>query len=418
MNSPDTNKLFEVVSTLIAEAPQAGATDTLEKLARSRALTPAEVSFVATAFNKSKAVHMLKAAAKAQDPSPRFDLADPEVVLERIFGDSPKEASDTSFHLPNRDVSMSDLQPVLQKAAAGEAPDPRHKLPRETLVNLAYNSLQKYACLLKAVRGELQQTLADKRLLLDRALEDTAQHMRPLMPKQWEKVARLVVNGYPETGTQFMRLISAKLQREPGSLEKTAAAAVFPMEEPYLSIAKVHRYAQELAHATRAVQCFEKLAWEDSFLQDLASGVATQALTKAGLPSELSAPLAMRTSMAKSIQGDILDPEFFNRLKEMESKTALFDMLLYDPDIRQYKLPDVLRAFNDTLQTVPEASKRPAILRNLVLGNLETGGVKDPFRTQQELGVRKLMLETNQMAQGAESGARGEKKTESKAPGK
>jgi len=60
------------------------------------------------------------------------------------------------------------------------------------------------------------------------------------------------------------------------------------------------------------------------------------------------------------------------------------ELVLYDPDLQQYDYKALIKAYNDTVSNVPSAYKNSALLKNLMLKNLESAGQKDPFEILQE----------------------------------
>ena len=90
---------------------------------------------------------------------------------------------------------------------------------------------------------------------------------------------------------------------------------------------------------------------------------------------------------------DVVEPGVFNRLKELEARRTLMKLVLYDPELNSYDMPQLVKAYNQSVSTVPDAYKHDSVLKNLMLQNLETGGVKDPFQLKQEVEIGKNLAE-------------------------
>lgn len=70
---------------------------------------------------------------------------------------------------------------------------------------------------------------------------------------------------------------------------------------------------------------------------------------------------------------DVIDPQVFNQLKELEARETLTHLMLYDTDLRQYELPKLIGAYNRAVSVVPEAFKNTAVLKSVLVQDLESG---------------------------------------------
>ncbi|MHC4617947.1 MAG: hypothetical protein ACYTEQ_09360, partial [Planctomycetota bacterium] len=66
-------------------------------------------------------------------------------------------------------------------------------------------------------------------------------------------------------------------------------------------------------------------------------------------------------------------------------------LALYDPDLSQYAHRDLVKAYNESVMAVPSAHRNSPILKNLMVRNLESGGVKDMFELSQEVALGKAL---------------------------
>ena len=58
-----------------------------------------------------------------------------------------------------------------------------------------------------------------------------------------------------------------------------------------------------------------------------------------------------------------------------------------------------MKAYNDSVQSVPEAFNKPSILKNLMVRNLQSSGIKDPFEMKQEMEISKQLRERDAAAE-------------------
>jgi len=167
-------------------------------------------------------------------------------------------------------------------------------------------------------------------------------------------------------------------------MEKTANAVVFPRLEPYLTVSRIYEAAEKMAAAEIAQHTFDKEG--DGFFSSLASN--TLANLAPGGPT-----LVPNVKKKPESIEDELSPEYYNRMKSQDVKRTFTLLTLYDDELKQYELPELVRAYNDAVQINPDAYKSPPILRNLMIKNLQSVGVKDPYEIKTELEVAQLMRE-------------------------
>jgi len=169
-------------------------------------------------------------------------------------------------------------------------------------------------------------------------------------------------------------------------MEKTANAVVFPRLEPYLTVSRIYDAAEKMAAAEVAQRSFDKEG--EGFISSLAAN------SLANLADEPLSALGLGSTRVKkkyeSIE-DNLSPEHFNRMKSHDVKRTFTLLALYDDELKQYKFPELIRAYNDSVQLNPYSYKNPTVLRNLMVKNLQSAGVKDTFEIKAELDIAKLM---------------------------
>jgi hypothetical protein len=353
--------------------------EAIEKIATKNQLGPEMVRRVSEAYNKSKSVHMLKQASPDDRPK-SFPLADPAVIIHNMFVPKmEKAASAEPMRLPSRDFSRADVRmPLLEKRASA--------LRKPTLTpSSALQRYEKYNSMCSLLKQAFYDKLLNNKRQFHVNLEKAAEEVHPLSPGAFRKLAQMVVNGYPDNGQQLMTLLAAKTRKPEVVLQKTAHAVVFPRKDPYITISKVFEYAQKVAEAQTDYMMFVKEADAGSAGLKAFLGHAAGSRLSKGLPED----------PGPGKDDEVLDPVTFNRLKEMEAKRVLMGLILHDEDFQQYRYGDMVKAYNNAVQSVPEAYNNPVVLKNLMVKNLESSGVKDIFELKQEAELGKTMGEAS-----------------------
>ena len=387
----DENKLIASIEKAIGLSNEGTSpNDAIRKVAEERQYGPEIIQRMAEAFNKSKSSYILKKATAAERSKP-FDLADAAEIIRGIY-EEPVEKTASDFRLPSKDFSKLGLDAdlTLEKVAQvlGPSSPAGEKMYRHTLVR----KLDKYAHFCTKV----SQTLRDRRQQLHYTFMNTVQkaarELLPLSRPHLQKVAQLIVNGYPTTGPKLVKLLSAYSHRELPTLEKTANAAVFPSEEPYISIAEVYQAANKLAIAEAAFRGFDKEAAAGKGVFSSFLGSTVSELSGMGKKEEGGTPVDKLDQLL-----EVVDPEVLNRMKEIEARHNFMQLMLYDPQLQKYDFNDLLKSYNDSVSSVADSYRHPNVLKNLMLQNLESGGVKDPFQLSQEVQIGKTLAETSKL---------------------
>jgi len=349
--------------------------DAITKIASESKYGPEHIQRIAQAFNKSKSVYKLKTAS-AEDRAESFDLADAREIIQKVY--SEKEATVSEIILPQTDFSKIFLAPTIEKTASATSFDDSGR-------NLgihrfsAASTVRNYQDVVQGIQDKLASKAAEARYNFNKSLDEVADHVVRMPEAKMRKVAQAVVNSYPGSGQKLLKVIESKMNRPIPEVQKTASAAVFKTQEPYLSITKVYAHAEKIAKATQDIKAFHKQAegFGGSFIANAAANILADKVDK---PDEKVKPLA-----------DTLDPEAYNNLKEIETQRMFMNLALYDKDLQNYGYQELVDAYNNSVSTVPDASKNSAVLKNLMLTNLQSSGLKDKFELQQELNLQKSL---------------------------
>ena len=395
---PSEQDLIDAVEQVIRHTQKGDSpSDAVFKVASDLDYGPAMVARMVEAFNKSKSVYIFKTAS-ADTRKQTFALADTSEVISRMYPSpkAPEKQKKASGTLPDTDFSAIDFpayEPPAETTAGTSATG--FKVDARTDTFRKYYQ-HKEAC--DRLESALYNDHMNAKREFDRTLETCVSHMSQVSPNKFQKIARCVLNGYPDTGKALVQILAKRTRRNVEGLEKTANAAVFPAQEPYISITRLYDSADKLIRAETALNQFrQKKADTGTLLSELLGKAKAETMTAGGsldaerLGEILSSPFRQRV---KGIE-ESFDPEFYNRRSALKTRKAFVDLLLFDKDISKYDDMDVIQAYNDAVTSVPGIEKRPNMLRNMVLRNLQTGGVQDVFelKTQSEIG--KVLSETD-----------------------
>lgn len=380
--------------------------EALTKIASERKLSPEMIRRAAEAFNKSKSVHVFKTVGEEERAKP-FDLIDPSAVIQNIFQPTQKVAS--SFALPEGrfdaiDFGFSDS--MLEKAATEESGLESGVPERDptddelmTIERLSKQARIEHEQFCEGMRNKIHMKIQEHKYAFDQSLKTVVGIAQRMSDRQFEKMARRIVTGYPTTGPGLIAILSHQSRKEiPGNLEKMANHIVFRAKEPYLSIANLYKAAEDMAKGEEEMKMFEQKTAAEPFLGSVAANTIANMLAGMGLsPDEMTHVMGSKKKHRR-VEED-LDPAFYNRLKAYDAKRTFMMLSLFDPDLKEYDQKSLMKAYNDSVQAIPEAFDKPAILKNLMVRNLQSSGIKDPFEMKQEQDIAKLLREREVIAE-------------------
>lgn len=341
--------------------------DAIYKVASVQQFEPPVVARIVEAFNKSKSVFMLKHAADKTKP---FELANTQDILGRIYRPVEKAAAAEPDRLPDFDFSLLGVMPEMEKTARQAETIPVHS---------AAIRFEKFAGFCHKVLYELHNRKIQKRHAFNEALKEAAEQLRELPDPVFAKIAQNVVNAYPKTGPLLMELLAINTRKPWAPMQKTANTAIFLAKEPYLSISRLYDTARAYNVAKSTELALQKQAEEggNSFKAFLGG------LAGAGMGSKVDEG----GDKGKSNPLDQVSPATFNKLKELEARQSLMNLMIFDDDLKPYPWPKLVTAYNEAVSVVPDAYKRPTVLKNMMLQHLASGGIKDPATMRAEVAM-------------------------------
>ena len=402
-NSSEQALVDAVGEAILLTKQGADPNSAIKRVVVARGFSAPFVHRMVEAFNKSASCYHFEQLVKEGGPD-EFPLADANTILHELYPEARLEKAAAAeepyipFFVPSLNCATVDIERIEQNfmpktaAASQEAQlsafEDVPRTPRGLMRCLA-----KYGGACEKLRRGFRTKLANAQRELELTLQRAGTSVQHMQPRRLRKVAQNIVNGYPRTGQDLLGLLSAYGNVEFPELEKTANAAVFPADEPYLSVSMVLEQLRKVAAIEAEQAAFEKHA--DGFLSSLLANSAANSATGRVLSPEALRDILEKGSVPseKTVE-DMLDPKFFNQLREIEARRAFMNMALFDPDLKQYDFSKLVDAYNEAVTMVPDSVKNPVVLKNLMLSNMVSSGRKDPYQLAQELKLQKGMIES------------------------
>ena len=345
-------------------------------------MTPALARRACEAYNKSKSVYTLQKRA-AEDRAETFDLIDPDEVNRLMYGYHQKAASDLQLPARSHKDNIPELRRKLEKVAldASESPEPLAD------VGVIEREIHRTSIRLGRSIDKLRETVGMRKQASEDALHRACQVMRRMAKKPLHKVARMAVNRYGADGVRLMKLIGAYIEQEL-PLEKTAAAAIFPLREPYTSIAIAIDEARAYCKYNGMLEKTAAVLPPEATDPRTASTAAASTVDKArrGIKALLDPALdfakspiyGQLTKETKKKDDEAFDATLRNQLQQLRATQAFVD-IASDDFIKDYPIDDAVEAYNNVVGTMPELldEKYTPWLKALVREQLVQGNVYD-----------------------------------------
>jgi hypothetical protein len=347
-------------------------TDALIKVAREEQLTPTKIQRAAETFNKSKSVdHFIKTAA-GDDRALPFPIANAQVAINAVYTPGEKEAKITA--IPSTDFSRMDFTKdnEIEKVANAAEAITVEKLPKHSIKRM----IDKHASLCERFTRTVDRKVGISKNAFKKSIEKACEEVHKVPANQLKKVAQLIRNGYHKDNMDehMLAVLEKGTNRKFPEVQKTANAAIFPDCEPYISLNTMKEAAFTYMRDTVAAEQMRKEAG------------ASQDIYEAYMQSrQLGGPGQESTDVLLNI----VDPKVIQNLEKQKARRRLMELVIHDEDISQYDINDVMRAYNSTMGSVPNALDKPTALKNLILKNLESKGRKDVFELGQEAKLNK-----------------------------
>lgn len=347
-------------------------------------MTPELARRACEAFNKSKSVFTLQKRA-SEDRAEEFELIDAEEVHRLMYGYHQKAASLLMMPARSHSDNIPELREKLKKVAldASVAPEP-------ISIGVLEREIHRTSIRLEHSVNKLRERVGMHKQASEDAIHRTCQVMRRLPRRQIKKIAHLVVNRYGDDGVRFIKMVGAFIEKEL-PIEKTAAAAIFPLREPFPSIAIAIDQARSFSQT-------KNMLTKTADVGDVASG------GYGGVKSALSgvrrlldpvvrfakSPVYQQVTKEHNKEDDeAFDATLRNQLQQLRATQSFVDVAS-DDFVKGYELDDTMQAFNNVVGTMPDLldEKYGPWLKALVREQLVQGNVYDAntIKQLQEIG--------------------------------
>ncbi len=367
------------------------AADVLEEVDN---MTPELARRACEAFNKTKSIYTLQKRA-TEDRAEDFDIIDADVVHDHMYGYHKKAAS--KLEMPTRTYkdNIPELREKLKKVAfeTSESPEPISLGVLEREIHRTSIRLDHSVDRLNGRIGMHKQASED-------AIHRACQVMRKLHTKPLQKVARLAVNRYGDDGVRLVKLLGAYIDKDL-PIEKTAAAAIFPLREPYTSIAiaidearACHKTTSMLSKTAAIGNMYDKYDKGT----DAAAGGVRDIRKSVGNVGKLLDPVVnfAKSPVYQELSKDVdkeddqaFDASLRNQLQQLRATQAFVDVAS-DDFVKDYEIDETMQAYNNVVGAMPDLlnEKYTPWLKALVREQLVQGNVYDAntIKQLQEIG--------------------------------
>ena len=385
--------------------------DELHKVAvevfRGENLEPELIKRACEAFNKSKSVYMLTKLSSQNRAEP-FPLLDSKAIMDELY---VQKQADEPVRLPAapEPQSMAVVGGALSKVASEVSPE--GNIPSlYSLRKECWRASEELSLVIRRLQRECQE----HKEACDTEMQTLFGLTARMGQRKLRKLAHIVVNRYGDDGARLLRIVSAKLGKDL-PLEKTAAAAVLPYEEPYTNVdrlmreARLHRQQSDLLnHLSKEAQPKGPKSPKDDKGSKgdgpigKAFGAVAGGATEGGVNTAkrlldpimafAETPIYMKMTKGgphSELGEEVLDADLQNELSQIRTMRSFADVAS-DEFIRDYSIDEITTAYNNVVTSLPELQREEnqPWLKTLVRQQLVHGGSFDPATIEQYATMR------------------------------
>ena len=351
--------------------------------------TPELIRRACEAYNKSKSVYMLNKLS-ADSRAESFPLLDSAEVLQALY--HSKEAVEEPVEVPTEDfselVDHSEPEKGLLQKVAGE------KLPEYNMQILARDKARAEIHLSTSIQRLCSKCEMHK-LAADEAIQRAGNLMKKLSNKKLRKVAHLIINRYGDDGMRLMKVFAAKLNKEL-PMEKTAAAVILPLSEPYATLVAVVDEARQYRNLSGVLSKTAQLT--QALTETVRGGARGAQRILDPVMAFAKTPIYSEVTKEKKapLYEEVFDPNLVNELRQIESTQAFIDVAS-DDFIKDYPIEDVTEAYNNIVNVLPELqeAKYQPWLRTLVKQQLIQGNIYDQATIEQYAALKSALAKSD-----------------------
>ncbi len=385
-------------------------TEALEKVASDNHLQPGHISLVASAFNTGQVLAKLDSDGTPQEKAAAVPLADAKTVLDRLFPEQIKSASDRlrervvsdDYRLQPKDIyakhrereAMTKVaQYFPESLSEAEKPtDPGHDLlDRRRELRKKMAALQQSAVHLETEIRDTRQKLARYFLQDDNIAFDTV--LQNVKLTRGESAAKLLAGAVNSVGLPKRASAYQPYRHDdiPYRLTDRLVQAVQESQEKLAAFQKVQKEAEETEKQAAAMlerPIADRPVYGSILSEKRSSAVPLMVGAVAGQPLgklvEHAIKVDPKEQAAKVVDRRLSTPEHEDKIRSIRANTLLYDLMTSDPVISNYDFDSVVDAYNQISQLAPSASLRRPVVQSLLRRYLEQGNQLDLY-DQKEL---------------------------------
>lgn len=392
-------------------------TEALLKVARDGDFLPGQIRLMASAYNTARSTMQREIGADTLEKAASFPVADARIVLEELYPTEVKSAAaqeqavsvsseySEAPHWYRRIRSVQKMAKLAAPISLTDKPwEPPPRDPKEE-ARRVYNEKVAYQRHVEELRRQAT-ALEDK---LHEQFDKLASYFRSPANLPYADVRTNVEIMHGNEGSAVMRYLDAHLPKLAKRASSNPWHAVNKAAEPYASIDRVIKLAQDLLDARAAhAKAAEGLAAKeaavygepppsllDGLVEKKAVGPAELAgvqgaveVFKRSLPAQKSPEEQMQSQLRA-----LSDPMHEQKIRQLQTQAMLQDLFLTDPVLKGYDPIEVAQSFNEISRMAPRLAGQPLAMSAMLRKRMQQGGF-DPFEVSQMIDTEGKLRST------------------------
>jgi hypothetical protein len=389
--TPQTQQKILAATDLVVDEVTAGASpnDAIIKVASDRHMLPGHIDVLVKAYNTGRTLEQIQAPTLA-DKTASFPLADTATVLKALFPEKPqspaiaKRASAVSddYLYPPTFMDTVRQHEIRQKYPMQKVADAPAKEP-------TWDDQFDMAEQMKRDTEELRRQQTVMAAELHSEFAKVAMALRQYGSPAFADVKDVLTTMWGDSGAAICNEIARRSPMLSKQASANKALAVDPRVDPWKSLHAIKSLAGRLAevHTKYAASSAKLERLRGALFPKTASimgsvGNAAAFQTTSGVLGGLAKSLSDTGPGVNSTMQKLQDPAHQQRLREIQTRANLDDLIAHDPVISGHEPADVLSAFNDLSTLAGPAISDRIVMQSLLRKHLQQGAL-DPFELDQ-----------------------------------
>lgn len=354
---------------------------------------------VAEAYNVSKTLGHYKQASSAADKLSPFAIADPDKIVQRMYPSgvaTPTEKASSVLVKQSAETRMfEDVAPRKTVEILRQAK------PYARDINMLFKQAYAHRDVLRQDISHARVDAVSARIKMVDAIEKLSSYFRKVGHTPFSVAEAHAMHLHGNSAKPLMDIVW-ELSKAASFHEKRASAA----KAADARIPEFELLLNDVSDKTKTYNaCLLKMATAEGAFEDYNSQLSKrEQLVKEALLKESFDPFGTakdigiisalkkpnpRSETAKAL-GDVLDPDYEARMKNIEIQTQLADMMANDPVIKHHPPEKVINAYNELASLSPRGVSAAMSLRALLRKSLEGGGI-DAYEINNILSAENAM---------------------------